>query len=119
MKKLVILPIFTLFFTFSNNVMANDAANIAIDSYNNFQSGFVRVDDESEHMAVLKAVVNYKINDFEYKKDIEKLRTNKRFNQKVKKMMDQLENDKYKDSKNKRIQKILEDAGKKIYNILD
>lgn len=119
MKNLVILSIFTLFFTFAKNSNANDAANIAIDSYNNLQSGFIRVDNESKYIATLKAVVNYKINDYEYKDDISKLRTNKRFNQDLQRMLDKLENDKYKDNKNKEVQKILEDAGRKIYNILD
>jgi len=119
MKNLIIPTIFILSLLIVRNVQANDVAHVALDSYNKYQSGFVRVDDESKHIALLKAVVNIKINDFEYKDDIAKLRENKRFNKDVQRMTKQLTNDKYKDSKNKQIQKILEDAGRKIYNILD
>ena len=73
---------------------------------------------KAEYLATIKAVANYKINDEEEIDNIEKLRQNKQFNLKLQKMMNKLQNTKTKDSDNKKVLKILEDAGEQIYNIL-
>lgn len=72
----------------------------------------------AEYLATIKAVANYKINDEEELENVERLRQNKAFNLKLQKMMNKLQNSRTKNSDNKRILKILEDAGEQIYNIL-
>jgi uncharacterized membrane protein YheB (UPF0754 family) len=74
---------------------------------------------DAQYIAITKAVVNYKINDEEISKDIEKLRQHKRFNEKLQRMMDKLTNGKFKNSKNKKVMKILEEAGKELEKVLD
>lgn len=72
----------------------------------------------AQYLATIKAVANYKINDEEEIRNVERLRESERFNRDLQDMMAKLQNTRTKDSKNKRILKILEDAGKEIYNIL-
>lgn len=74
---------------------------------------------EAQYMATLKAVVNYKIDDEENLRDIEALRENRRFNQKLARMMEKLQNTRTKNSTNRRVYNILLQAGKQIYNELD
>ena len=74
---------------------------------------------EAQYIAITKAVVNYKINDEDIIKDVEKLRHHKRFNEKLQRMMDELTNGKFKNSKNKKVMKILEEAGKELEKVLD
>ncbi len=72
----------------------------------------------AQYLATIKAVANYKINDEEEFRNVEKLRQDARFNEKLQSMLNKLQNSKTKNSDNKRILKILEDAGKEIYDIL-
>ena len=74
--------------------------------------------NDAKYIATLKAVVNYKIDDEETFDDMQSLRQNERFVRQLQGMLNKLSNSKTKDSKNKRVQKILEQAGKDIYNIL-
>ena len=74
---------------------------------------------EAQYMATLKAVVNYKINDEENISKIEDLRKDKRFNQKLQKMLEKLQNTRTKNSTNKRIYNILLKAGEEVYKELD
>ncbi len=74
---------------------------------------------DAQYMATLKAVVNYKINDEENIKDIEKLRENDAFNRKMTRMMNKLQNTRNKDATNRRIYEILLRAGRDIYKQLD
>ena len=73
---------------------------------------------DARNMAVLKAVVNYKINDEENMRDIEKLREDVQFNQRLLRMLDKLSNERTKDAKNKRVLEILEKAGDDLYREL-
>ncbi|MBP5399868.1 MAG: hypothetical protein J6Y53_05600 [Alphaproteobacteria bacterium] len=73
----------------------------------------------AQYLAVIKAVANYKIDDEEELSHVEKLRENDNFNHKLKNMMAKLSNTRNKDSKNRRILQILEEAGKEIYDILE
>lgn len=75
-------------------------------------------DKDAMYLAVIKAVANYKINDEENIRGVERLRQDQRFNEQLIKMMEQLDNSRTKDGKNRRILKILEKAGKDIYDIL-
>lgn len=74
---------------------------------------------DAQYIAVLRAVVNYKIDDEENIRDIERLRENERFNRKVQKMLDKLSNSRTKNTTNRKVLQILEQAGKDIYNLLD
>lgn len=72
----------------------------------------------AQYLATIKAVANYKINDEEEYRNVEKLRQDARFNEKLQSMLNKLQNSRNKNSDNKKILKILEDAGKEIYDIL-
>ena len=74
---------------------------------------------DAQYMATLKAVANYKIEDDEIIKDIEKLRENHLFAERLQKMLDKLSNKRTKDSTNRKVLKILEKAGEDIYKLLD
>lgn len=73
---------------------------------------------DAVHLAVIKAVANYKIDDEETVKDVNNLRQNQRFNLQLQKMLNKLSNSRTKDSKNRQVLKILDRAGKDIYDIL-
>lgn len=74
---------------------------------------------DAQYIATLKAVVNYKINDEENLKDIESLRQNQAFNQKLQTMLNKLQNTRTKNTTNRRVQQILEKAGQDLYRLLD
>lgn len=74
---------------------------------------------EAAYMATLKAVVDFKINDEENLTELQSLRENKWFNQKLADMMKKLSNKRAKNAVNNRIYKILLKAGKDIYNELN
>ncbi len=73
---------------------------------------------EAAYMATIKAVADYKINDEENLRDVEKLRNDERFNRKLQKMLDKLSNKKSKNGTNRRVYEILQRAGKDIYDEL-
>ncbi len=74
---------------------------------------------DAQYIATLKAVVNYKINDEENLKDIESLRQNQAFNQKLQTMLNKLQNTRTKNTTNRKVQQILEKAGQDLYRLLD
>ena len=74
---------------------------------------------DAQYLATIKAVSNYKIEDEEFSRDIEKLRQNKAFNEKLQKMLNKLSNRRTKDTTNRKVLQILEDAGEQIYKLLD
>lgn len=74
---------------------------------------------DAQYMATLKAVVNYKINDEENLRDVESLREDRRFNQKLSRMLEKLQNTRTKNSTNRRVYNILLKAGEQIYKELD
>ncbi len=74
---------------------------------------------DAQYLATLKAVVNYKINDEENLKDIESLRQNQAFNQKLQNMLNKLQNTRTKNTTNRKVQQILEKAGQDLYRLLD
>lgn len=74
---------------------------------------------DAQYLATIKAVANYKIEDEEISRDIAKLRQNQSFNEKLQKMLDKLSNRRTKDSTNRKVLQILEDAGEQIYKLLD
>ena len=52
-------------------------------------------------------------------RNIERLREDRRFNEKVQKMLDKLSNNRSKNTTNRKVLQILEQAGKDLYNLLD
>lgn len=74
---------------------------------------------DAQYMATLKAVANYKIDDEENIRDVETLREDRRFNQKLARMLDKLQNTRTKNSTNRRVYNILLKAGEQIYKELD
>ena len=74
---------------------------------------------KAQYVATLKAVTNYKIEDDEIVKDIEKLRENRSFTEDLQKKLEKLSNRRTKDGTNRKILKILENAGEEIYKLLD
>lgn len=80
--------------------------------------GVFSAQKEARNMAVIKAVSNYKINDEEVYKDVAQLRENQRFNNQLQGMLNKLSNSRTKNSKNRQVYKILQQAGEDIYNVL-
>ena len=74
---------------------------------------------DAQYIATLKAVVNYKIDDEEISKDIQRLRENSHFLEKLQKKLDKLDNRRTKNSTNRKVMKILEKAGEDISKILN
>ena len=74
---------------------------------------------DAQYVAITKAVANYKIDDEEISKHISKLRQDKKFNAKLQKMLDSLDNNRAKNSKNRKVLEILEKTGEELEKILD
>ena len=74
---------------------------------------------DASDLATLKAVLDFKMKEEENLKNLEALRNNQRFKQKLVNMLEKLSNEKSKNSQNKKIYNILIKAGKDIYNELD
>lgn len=74
--------------------------------------------NDAAYLATIKAVSDYKIDDEEDAKNVEKLRQDERFNRKLSKMLAKLSNNRNKDAKNRRVYNILKRAGKEIYDEL-
>lgn len=73
---------------------------------------------EAKYMAVLKIVVNYKMGDENIADDLDRLRESERFKKELEKIYKKLDNSKTSDATNRRIMRILEQAGKDVYNEL-
>lgn len=74
--------------------------------------------DKAKYMAVLKVVVNYKMADENIVDDLDKLRESERFRKELEKIVNKLDNSKQSDASNRRIMRILEQAGKDVYREL-
>ena len=74
---------------------------------------------DAAYLATIKAVADYKVNDEESIQQVQLLREDEVFKQKLKKMMEKLQNSKSKDSSNRKIYNILLVAGKQIYDELN
>lgn len=74
--------------------------------------------NKAKYITTLKVVANYKLNDNEIAEDVDKLREHKAFNQELSKMLKKIDNSKSDNAKNRRVMRILEQAGKDIYNEL-
>lgn len=74
--------------------------------------------NNAKYMAVLKIVVNYKMGDEGIAGDLDKLRESERFKKELEKIVEKLDNSKTSNATNRRIMRILEQAGKDVYNEL-
>jgi hypothetical protein len=74
--------------------------------------------NKAKYVTVLKVVANHKMKDKDLASDIDKLRENSKFKQELGKMLEKLDNSRPNDAKNRKIIRILEQAGKDIYNEL-
>jgi len=74
--------------------------------------------NKAKYMAVLKVVTNHKMNDKDIVKDLDKLRESERFKKELEKIVGKLDNSRPNEATNRKIMRILEQAGKDIYNEL-
>ena len=74
--------------------------------------------NQAKYLATLQVVSKHKMNDASVVDDVSKLREYERFQQELAKMVSKLDNSRPNEAKNRKIMKILERAGKEIYNEL-
>lgn len=74
--------------------------------------------NKAKYVTVLKVVADHKMKDKDLTSDIDKLRENSKFRQELSKMLEKLDNSRPNDAKNRKVIRILEQAGKEIYNEL-
>ena len=71
-----------------------------------------------DNPAIVKQVADFKIGDEKLAKDFETVENNREFERKMAKIMEKLNNKKMRDSKNREVINILNEAGDKLYNLL-
>lgn len=74
--------------------------------------------NQAKYLATLQVVSKHKMNDASVLSDVNKLREYDRFQQELSKMISKLDNSRPNEAKNRKIMRILEKAGKEIYNEL-
>lgn len=74
--------------------------------------------NKAKYIATLKVVTNHKMGDKNMADDFNKLRESANFKKDLEKMVKKLDNSKPNDLTNRKIMRILEQAGKDIYNEL-
>ena len=74
--------------------------------------------NEAKYITTLKVVTDHKMKDADLVGDIDQLRENERFLKDLKGMLAKLDNNRPNSAKNLKIKRILERAGKEIYNEL-
>lgn len=73
---------------------------------------------EAKYITVLNVISNHKMKDEDLEKDLVKLRESERFKSELKIMLGKLDNSRPNEANNRKIMRILEKAGKEIYNEL-
>ncbi len=73
---------------------------------------------EARNIMVVQAVVNYKLGDDKLAKQFEKVEDNAEFERKMQQIMENLSNNRMRNTKNREVIRILDDAGNKLYNLL-
>lgn len=73
---------------------------------------------DARNIMIVAKVADYKLGDENLAPEYERLRYNKEYNQKIKEIMQNLDNGKYPNSKNRQVINILREAGNKLYNLL-
>jgi len=74
--------------------------------------------NKAKYLATLKVVSAHKMGDKDMLSDFDKLRESERFRKDLEKMVNKLDNSKPNEATNRKIMRILEQAGKEIYNEL-
>ena len=74
--------------------------------------------NKAKYIATLKVVADHKMNDESIVDDLDRLRQHERFKKELSKMVGKLDNSKPNEARNQRIMRILERAGREIYNEL-
>jgi len=74
--------------------------------------------NKAKYLATLKVVSAHKMGDKDMLSDFDKLRESERFKKDLEKMVNKLDNSKPNEATNRKIMRILEQAGKEIYNEL-
>lgn len=72
----------------------------------------------ARNILIVKAVSNYKSGDEKYEQDFKVLENNREYQEKLRKILDNLSNKKRSDIKNREVINILNEAGNKLYNLL-
>jgi len=75
-------------------------------------------DKLARNLLVVKAVADFKIGDEKYAKNFETVENTRAFDRKMEKIMNALSNEKRRNSKNREVVQILNEAGEKLYNLL-
>ena len=73
---------------------------------------------DARNLAILRAVINFKIDDEETLRDVEALREDEAFVRRLQGMLERLTNSRMKDSRNRRVMNILIQAGDDLHNVL-
>ena len=74
--------------------------------------------NKAKYIATLKVVCDHKMNDEDIVSDMDRLREHEKFRKSLAKMVGKLDNSKPNEAKNQRVMRILERAGREIYNEL-
>ena len=74
--------------------------------------------NKAKYIATLKVISEHKMEDKSIVSEMDRLRQYSRFNQELSQMLNKLDNSKPNEAKNQKIMRILERAGKEIYNEL-
>lgn len=112
--------------TTSNNVAvlktATDKQETTADAENNKNlrgslrsSGYQKT---ARNIMIVNNVAEYKLGDEQLVKYFNELQSNREYQRKMQKIRDNLQNEKIRNSKNREIIRILDDAGERIYNLL-
>lgn len=73
---------------------------------------------EARNIMVVQAVADYKLGDERLAKQFEKVEDNAEFERKMQQIMENLSNNRMRNTKNREAIRILDDAGNKLYNLL-
>ena len=74
--------------------------------------------NKAKYVTTLKVIADHKMNDKDLMDDIDELRKHQKFKKELQKMREKLDNSRPNEAKNRKIMKILEQAGKEIYDEL-
>lgn len=73
---------------------------------------------EARNLMIVEAVARYKLNDEKLAEQFDSLENNAEYHRKLEQIMQNLSNNRLRNSKNKEVIRILNDAGNRLYNLL-
>lgn len=74
--------------------------------------------NKAKYVTVIKVVSDHQLDNKDIASDVDKLRDSSKFKQDLRKMLEKLDNEHPNTAKNRKIMRILEQAGRDIYNEL-